>query len=179
MVSCMNEKDRRVTESFEQYGTVVIRNCYKFVRDYHEAEDLCQETFIKFSKNCTRVPEIKTLAWLLTVSTNLSLDCLKRSGRIHTVVGLPTPDPQELISDVDMVGMFVDQEDFRQHMLVLEQLRVERPDWYQVIVWSNVENLDNDTIGERMEKKPELISKWKGRARDWLRKRYEREYPDG
>ena len=174
----MNEKDRRVTESFVKYGAGVIKNCYEYMRDFHEAEDLCQETFIKFSKNCGKVPEEKTWAWLLTVSTNLCMDSLKRSGRIHTVVGLPVPDAEDLISNVDIVGMFVDREDFSQHMLVLEQLRKERPDWYQVIMWSNVEDLDNDTIGRRMEKKPELISKWKGRARDWLRKRYKKEYPN-
>ncbi len=31
-----------------KYQDVVIRNAYVYVKDYHVAEDICQETFIRF-----------------------------------------------------------------------------------------------------------------------------------
>lgn len=48
-----------------------------------------------------------------------------------------------------------------------------------VIVFSTVYDLDNNTIGELLGQKPELISKWKSRGRAWLRKRYKEQYPNG
>ena len=173
-----NEKDRRVTESFLMYGAAVKRNCYKYLDDKHEAEDILQETFFKLGNNYEKVPEEKTLGWLMVVSSNLCLDLIKKSGRKNTIVGLPVPDVKAMIHPVDLSDLFASKENMDEHLLVLEQLQKVHPDWYRVVLLSHVEGLDNNTIGELLDQKPELISKWKGRARDWLQKRYEEEYPN-
>ena len=46
-----NEKDRRLTESFVKYGTVILKHCCDYLKDKHEAEDVLQETFYKFGEN--------------------------------------------------------------------------------------------------------------------------------
>jgi len=172
----MNEKDRRVTESFIKYGTVIKKNCVDYLKDEHEAEDILQETFFKFGNSYEKIPEEKTKAWLLTVSSHLCVDLLKKSGRKPVVIGLPVPDAKDVIAPVDLSELFATKENGKEHLLVLEQLRKKHPNWYQVMLLSIVEELDNTTIGRLMDQKPELISKWKGRAREWLRKRYEEEY---
>lgn len=80
---------------------------------------------------------------------------------------------------IDLSDLFVSKENMTEHLLVLEQLREVNPTWYQVIVFSTVYDLDNNTIGELLGQKPELISKWKSRGRAWLRKRYKEQYPNG
>lgn len=97
----------------------------------------------------------------------------------RTVVGLPVPDVEDLIDPIDLSDLFVSRENMTEHLLVLEQLREVNPTWYQVIVFSTVYDLDNNTIGELLGQKPELISKWKSRGRAWLRKRYKEQYPNG
>ena len=52
-----NEKDRRLTESFVKYGTVILKHCRDYLKDKHEAEDVLQETFYKFGENYEKVPE--------------------------------------------------------------------------------------------------------------------------
>ena len=37
-----------------KYQDVVIRNAYVYVKDYHVAEDICQETFIRFEQKMKR-----------------------------------------------------------------------------------------------------------------------------
>ena len=158
-----NEKDRRLTESFVKYGTVILKHCCDYLKDKHEAEDVLQETFYKFGENYEKVPEEKTRTWLL----------------VTAVVGLPVPDVEDLIDPIDLSDLFVSRENMTEHLLVLEQLREVNPTWYQVIVFSTVYDLDNNTIGELLGQKPELISKWKSRGRAWLRKRYKEQYPNG
>ena len=138
-----NEKDRRLTESFVKYGTVILKHCCDYLKDKHEAEDVLQETFYKFGENYEKVPE------------------------------------ENLIDPIDLSDLFVSRENMTEHLLVLEQLREVNPTWYQVIVFSTVYDLDNNTIGELLGQKPELISKWKSRGRAWLRKRYKEQYPNG
>ena len=174
-----NEKDRRLTESFVKYGTVILKHCRDYLKDKHEAEDVLQETFYKFGENYEKVPEEKTRTWLLVTASHQCLDLMKKSGRKRTVVGLPVPDVEDLIDPIDLSDLFVSRENMAEHLLVLEQLREMNPTWYQVIVFSTVYDLDNNTIGELLGQKPELISKWKSRGRAWLRKRYKEQYPNG
>ena len=141
-----NEKDRRLTESFVKYGTVILKHCRDYLKDKHEAEDVLQETFYKFGENYEKVPE---------------------------------ENVEDLIDPIDLSDLFVSRENMTEHLLVLEQLREVNPTWYQVIVFSTVYDLDNNTIGELLGQKPELISKWKSRGRAWLRKRYKEQYPNG
>lgn len=175
-MSYKNEKDRRVTEAFIEHGAAVKRNCYKYLNDKHEAEDICQEVFFKFGDNYEKVPEEKTIAWLMVVSAHLCLDLLRKSGRRHTIVGLPVPDVMDVVGSFDLADELASKENVKERVTVLEQLKEEHPDWYQALILSHVEDLDNITIGELLDQKPELISKWKSRARDWLQKRYEEEY---
>ena len=174
-----NEKDRRLTESFRKYGTAILRHCYEYLKDRHEAEDILQETFCKFGENYETVPEEKTKRWLLVTASRQCLDLMKKSGRKRTIVGLPVPDAEDLIDPIDLSNLFATKENVSEHLLVFEQLREANPNWYQVIWLDSVEELDNNTIGELLGQKPELISQWKHRGRAWLRKRYEEQYPDG
>ncbi len=101
-----NEKDRRLTESFVKYGTVILKHCCDYLKDKHEAEDVLQETFYKFGENYEKVPEEKTRTWLLVTASHQCLDLMKKSGRKRTVVGLPVPDVEDLIDPIDLSDLF-------------------------------------------------------------------------
>jgi DNA-directed RNA polymerase specialized sigma24 family protein len=58
----------------------------------------------------------------------------------------------------------------------LQKLKDERPLWYDALIMSWVENMDNHAIGQVLGVKASLVSKWKERARSWLKKEYEHEY---
>ena len=83
----MNEKDHRLDDYFVQYKDMVFRNIILYV-DYHTAEDLCQETFIRLSEKREKVDHERIREWLLVVSEHLALDHLKRGGKIQTIIGL-------------------------------------------------------------------------------------------
>ena len=52
------------------------------LRDAHEAQDVAQDAFVKVWENApTYRPQGSPMAWLLTVTRNLALSRLRRSGR--------------------------------------------------------------------------------------------------
>lgn len=55
------------------------------INDYHRAEDLAQETFLRVFKNASRYePKSTFKSWLYTIATNLSKNELRNRGRRKT-----------------------------------------------------------------------------------------------
>ena len=65
----------------DTYKDLVYSICYKIVRDYFEAEDLGQETFISIYKNLHTFDRQNEKAWICRIATNKCLDYLKRAER--------------------------------------------------------------------------------------------------
>lgn len=55
--------------------------CIKIVRDYFDAEDLAQETFLSAYKHLPTFDRQYEKAWLCRIATNKCLDYLKRADR--------------------------------------------------------------------------------------------------
>jgi RNA polymerase sigma-70 factor (ECF subfamily) len=62
--------------------------CYKIARDYFDAEDLAQETFLSAYKHLSTFDRQYEKAWLCRIATNKCLDFIKRSDR----KSIPTQD---------------------------------------------------------------------------------------
>jgi len=65
----------------DTYQNLVFSVCFKIVKDYFEAEDLSQETFLSAYKNLSSFDRDKEKAWLCRIATNKCLDYLKRAER--------------------------------------------------------------------------------------------------
>lgn len=67
----MNIDENTIKELMDTYGNNILRICFLYIKDYHIAEDITQETFIKvyekyhtFKKNS----DIKT--WIISIAIN-------------------------------------------------------------------------------------------------------------
>lgn len=72
----------------DTYQNLVYSICYKIVRDYFEAEDLAQETFLSAYKHLSTFDRQHEKAWLSRIATNKCLDYIKRAER----QSIPTED---------------------------------------------------------------------------------------
>ncbi|MBG9791648.1 DNA-directed RNA polymerase subunit sigma [Paenibacillus dendritiformis] len=64
-------------EFFERYNKEVYRTCYYMLRDASDAEDICQEVFVKaFTSGWRQVEHLKT--WLMRIAVNHCLNHLRR-----------------------------------------------------------------------------------------------------
>ena len=67
-----------VCELMEKYADSVLRMCYLYLKDYHLAEDVTQETFIRVMRNYDkfrRGSSIKT--WIIQIAINLCKNQMK------------------------------------------------------------------------------------------------------
>ena len=173
----MNEKDHRLDDYFVQYNELVINNVKLFV-EYHTAEDICQEAFIRLGLRLNNIKPECVPGWLLQVSERLAIDFMRKGGQYKTYIGLENYDETLYDLDADPSHIVVEKEDIREHRIVLERLKKEKPQWYDVLFMSLYEGMDNHAIALEMGIKPSLVSKWKERAIKWLKKAYEKEYKE-
>ncbi len=94
----------------DTYQNLIFSICYKIVKDYFEAEDLAQETFLSAYKHLPTFDRQYEKAWLCRIATNKCLDFIKRADR-HSI---PTedeyflaqkdkePSPEENVLDLEV-----------------------------------------------------------------------------
>lgn len=63
----------------DTYQNLIYSICYKIVRDYFDAEDLAQETFLSAYKHLSTFDRQYEKAWLCRIATNKCLDFMKRA----------------------------------------------------------------------------------------------------
>lgn len=175
----MEKKNYRLDSFFMEYRDMVIRNAYLFVKDYYTAEDICQETFIRLEKNLDHVSPEKVRPWLVCVSERLAVDYLRKGGKYETKIGLDDAELDLLAGDYSDLSYLIEKkEEYERAERILKRLKREKPRWYDVMCMSYLENMDNPSIGREMGVKPALVSKWKERAKYWLKTAYEEESRD-
>lgn len=67
----------------DRYENLIYSICFQLTKDYFDAQDLAQETFLSAYKNMSRFDGKNERAWLCRIATNKCLDYLKASGRRH------------------------------------------------------------------------------------------------
>ena len=174
----MREMDHRLDDYFVQHKDIVIRNICLYV-DYHTAEDLCQETFIRLQKYLDRVKPAEIVSWLIVVSEHLAMDHLKKGGQYTTVPGLNMADAELLEFCSDPAEIVLEREDSRKRLRVLERLRRERWDWYDVLMLYYVGRMTDGEISREKGIRRSLAAQWRKRAQDWLREMYKEEETEG
>lgn len=177
----MSKKNHLFDDFFQQYHNDVIRNAYFKVKDYHTAEDICQETFIRFGEYMDEISEDKVLAWLFCVSERLALDYLKKGGKYTTDLGLEdeTLDEYSFRECLDPSYIYEQkcEQDYEKELekRVLGKLKKKKPKWYELLCMCYKEDMDTAQMGERLGITSNLTSKWKNRLGNWLKKEFEKE----
>ncbi len=90
---------------YQQYADDVLRVCYFYLGDRYQAEEVCQDTFIRLMTSGTQLTQGREKAWLLKVALNRCRD-LWRSGWVKRVVlgsplfeTIPAEDTQDKRDD--------------------------------------------------------------------------------
>lgn len=96
------ENDALFVQWIEQYEKLVFSICYRMTRDYFEAEDLTQETFISVYKAMNQFDGANPAGFVTKIASNKCLDYLKKAERrmkptqddilIQNVSTVPPPD---------------------------------------------------------------------------------------
>jgi RNA polymerase sigma-70 factor (ECF subfamily) len=124
------ERTRRVAEAYEDLRPLVFSIAYRMLGSVGEAEDVVQESFLRYDRALERDDEIDSpKAWVAAVATRLAIDQL-RSARVRreTYVGEWLPEPLVTDEGADAARIAEDADSLSTaFLLVLERLSpVER-----------------------------------------------------
>ena len=93
-----------IVQIYETHKDFVYRLALSYIRSAAEAEDVCQETFLKLMDSAEKVRPGKERAWLATVAANLCKNRLRaarrESGSMPPDVRTEIPEKGELFYEV-------------------------------------------------------------------------------
>ena len=67
----------------KQYERLIITICLSFTKNYFDAEDMAQQTFLSAYKNYSKFEGENFKAWLTTIAANKCRDFLKNNARTN------------------------------------------------------------------------------------------------
>lgn len=79
MVKCIRKE--QLASYIKLYERLIFTICLSFTKNYFDAEDLAQETFLSASKNIEGFDGENIKAWLTTIAANKCRDYLKSPAR--------------------------------------------------------------------------------------------------
>ena len=78
-----------ITKWFDEYGESVLTYILLMVRDYQQAEDLTQETFIKAYRHQQQFQQNSSVkTWLFTIAHNVTKDFYRKKHPLQHYLGL-------------------------------------------------------------------------------------------
>ena len=107
LVQCMAKGDHEAFEMLVRRHQQSVANlAYRFLADASEAEDIAQETFIRFYLAIARYqPDRPLRPYLLKIARNLCLDHLRKKKPVladNLDTGATNQDPHALLVDAEM-----------------------------------------------------------------------------
>jgi RNA polymerase sigma-70 factor, ECF subfamily len=180
MVQVRNDVSGAFETLVERYQNRLVGVFFHLVGNIEEAEDLCQEVFLRiYRARRGYKARSKFSTWLFTIANNLALNYLRTKGRkpSYPITGAG--------SESRAVGSMVDQligrertpsTQMRQAELsdaVREALAVLNEDQRLAILLSKFEEMSYAEIGDVMGRSPTAVKSLLARARNQLREQLE------
>ncbi len=82
-----NKDNATITELMNLYGNDILRMCILYVKDYHLAEDITQETFIKvYQKLDTFKNQSNIKTWITRIAINNCKNAINKANRETTSI---------------------------------------------------------------------------------------------
>jgi RNA polymerase sigma-70 factor (ECF subfamily) len=157
-------------ELVRRYMNVVVGFAYNRVRDFHRAEDLAQDTFLKaFGSLASLQDHGKFGSWLLVITRHTCMDWLRASKDSVSLDDLREsghePEAEDAVASLDRVG----DEEIEQR--ILEAIHELREDYRDIIVMKHIDQKSYKEIGRLLGMSVSAVGEKLSRVRQILRKK--------
>ena len=148
---------QEATEFYRSHSKAVYNTALRIVRDPDEAEEIMQDTFMKFfTKGVPGLSEAKKAAWLRTTCIRMGIDFLRRRKKGLEITVERFPDEAEDAGDLPV------SIDIMQIRSAMERL----PQPYSLILdLILIEGMDYSEIARMTGQKEATLRSWYSRGR--------------
>lgn len=152
------------------YQDAVFSLAYRMLGDSHEASDVAQDAFITAYRKLSSYRGGNFRSWLLRISANLCYDAIRRDKR-HPTTSIDdfAPDEEEMpLPDPSMTPEQVAERRELQRA-VQDCINALPPDQRMVLVLSDIEGFDYQSISEQIDTALGTVKSRLSRARSSIR----------
>ena len=159
----------------DEYQNLVFSICYKITKDYFASEDLVQETFLSAFQHRESFDGTNEKAWIARIATNKSIDYINQAGRRM----VPTEDVhmEQYSSKIGRPEAETLEKDFQERLR--KNCESLTPPYNQIAYLHFCEEKNPKEIAAMLQKNVKTIQTQIYRARNALRKLYEKERSRG
>lgn len=149
-----------ITNAVKNYGDAVLHMCYVYLKDYHLAEDVAQETFIRVYKAYLKTGDIQKLnkAYISKTAINLCKNQM-RTKWFQKVI---------LVSSDQICSPMVCEEVDDRSGEILEEIMKLRPKYKEVVLLFYYQELSISEISECLKLTESAVKVRLTRARKQL-----------
>lgn len=160
------DKKEIVTELIHEYGDSVLRMCYLYLKDYHLAEDVMQETFLTvLRKYDTFRQQSSVKTWIIKIAINLC----KSQMRTSWFATKKQDAFPELSFEENYDGML-------DRAALITEIGNLKPKYREVILLYYYQELSIREIAEVLGQKEPTVKARLQRAREQLRMRLKEDF---
>lgn len=159
----------------EKYQKLIFTICYQLVKDYQEAENLTQETFISAYKNIDKCNLDELKPWLARIATNKAKDYLK-SAYIRKVRLNDEYDENIVSSETPPELIYIQNE---KEKFIKDKIKSLKEPYLNVSVLYFIEERNIDEISKLLNRPKKTVQTQISRAKLILQKILKEEYKHG
>lgn len=166
---------KRFDNNYRQYKDMVNRTALRIVKNYHVAEEVSQEVFMKFYYHLDEVTDDMIRPWLIRITKNQSIDYLRKSKELlteHETLFLLKME-QVSVRKSDMLTGMIKRDFLRK---VLNDVKVNNESWYELLILLCCLNEPQIEAAKELNISLDVLRAKLHRARVWIRKRYGQEF---
>jgi RNA polymerase sigma-70 factor, ECF subfamily len=180
LVEKAKEGDRQaLNELYQKHKRAILNYIYRMVGDFHQAEELTQETFIRVYANIGRyVKKAKFSSWVYTIAGNLAKNYLRDRSYVEEVSidkRIGETEEESKISLLDMIaakGKGPGEQLLKEETekLIQQGINKLKPKHRQVIVLCDIQGLSYEEVAQVLGCPPATVGSRLSRARENLAK---------
>ena len=157
--------------ALDQYEKLIFSICYRMTKNYFDAEDLTQETFLAYYKVLPQFDGQNEKAFLTKIATNKCLDYLKQAKRKE----VPS---ESTILESNVSTVPPPEEEVMERMVngqLKELCESLKPPYNQIALAYYCQGQTAKQIAKEQDKKVKTVQTQIGRAKKMLQKLYQKE----
>lgn len=171
---------REFSQFVTQYEKLVFTICYQFVKDYHEAQNLSQETFLSVYRHIDSYQGDNYKPWIARIAANKAKDYLSSAYSRRVMLAASEENSVEDMASVKQVDssqqpdeLYISQESSGQ---IEEMIRSMKEPYRQVCILKFLEDKDTPEIAALLGRPKKTVETQLYRARTMLQKQIKEVY---
>lgn len=176
----MLSTEDKFLEIYERNKNIVLKVVFDMTRDFHLAQDICQETFLKLYGYQDHIIEEKVRGWLLVVASNLVIDYRRKLQNRKEIPMNNTDEKTAAVFEleaVDTIKIYFEQMEYRQLCSdVLTALREKNQNWYEVMILVEYLGVPRKTVARNRQISLSTVDSYLRKSKKWMKENFQDKY---